>query len=189
MDNPSNTIYKGESFYLMTRRNGEKWKVNLNRPFVLHLSGSTLFGQFITSMWFKSLVASDDCFDVLVIKTKRPWASKKAQEDFYKELTRCLDNCDGNYEEVIWVEMWKRYRSSDLENIFADLDAKMIQENGTLSGENGGLKNIHVSSTHTSRNGPHSIQMCFDGVPEKFEEGVLTTNYFMSCPSFALNFH
>jgi len=181
MDNSSATIYQGYSFYLFTRRNGGKWRSNLDRPFILHTSDGLLNGQFITSMWFKTLITRGEGFDVVVVRGQRPWPRRSdAKEDFYIQITSQLDRSELTGEDGDNVVMWKTYGQTELDDMFNEMDDKMKETNGSR----------HTSRHYKSRCGRNNLIMCFDACAPKQDnkdtEETSSNSYFMSCPSFTI---
>ena len=182
MDTTSATIYQGNSYYLFTRCNRGKWRSNLNRSFILHASDGLLNGQFITSMWFKTLVARGDCFDVVIIQGQRPWARRTGvKSEFYNQVVSQLDRSELTGEDADNVIMWKTYGQSELEDIFNEMDDKMQKTNGAR----------HTSYQYKSRRGRSNLIMCFDAcaLDNQDTEETSSNSYFMSCPSFTIEDH
>ena len=185
MDNSSPTIYQGYSFYLFTRRNGGKWRSNLDRPFIVHASDGVLNGQFITSMWFKTLVTRGECFDIVVIRGLRPWPRRTdAKREFRAQVVKQLERSELTGEDPDNMVMWKTYGQTELEEIFNEMDEKLRQTNGSR----------HTSRHYKSRCGRSNLIMCFDACAPKRDkdtegEEESSNSYFMSCPSFTIDDH
>ena len=70
MNNNIVLLMNDYNFYFMYRINKCEWKYFLQRPFLINIQDNTdiIYGQFITSNWFKCLINPTDNIEVMVIK-------------------------------------------------------------------------------------------------------------------------
>jgi hypothetical protein len=130
----SNTIYESCNYYIMYRINKSNWTCILDKPFVLNSYEGKLYGQFLSSSWFKKQIQSDDIIDLLIIRLPRRdsaiYPNEQITSDIIIKRITEFDNHNQNtsyinYEMLDFVVIHKYYRSDSTKYICNNLKEKL----------------------------------------------------------------
>jgi hypothetical protein len=164
IETSAKNVYDGCNYYLMCKIKGNDWDCIINKSFILHTNDGKLYGQFLSSMWFKKHISIDDVFDLLVIRLPRRDTQFHPDEqvtiDILKERLSELDECshvsgDINYDILDFVVIHKHYRSDITKYTCNILNDQLV---------NGETRSVITDSTIFSAPNYSNINMTFEVV-------------------------
>ena len=119
------TLHNGCNYYLMCKINDNDWDCIIDKAFVLHTYDSRLYGQFLSSMWFKKHINIDDVIDLLIIRLPRQNITVHSYEHITIDILRhrlCVFegyiHLNGviNYDILDFVVIHKHYSCDTTKN-------------------------------------------------------------------------
>lgn len=129
-----NTVYDRCNYYIMIRVNKSHWECFLDKPFILNTNDGKLCGQFLSSLWMKLQIQSEDSLDLLIIKLPRRDSTIHPNHQItFDILINSLthfeqnntDSSNINYETLDFVVIHKHYGSNLIKYICNKLVDKL----------------------------------------------------------------
>ena len=129
-----NTVYDRCNYYIMIRLNDSHWKCFLDKPFILNTHDGKLYGQFLSSLWLKLQIQSEDSIDLLIIKLPRRDSTFHPNEQITSDIIitsiiqfeeNNTDSSNINYEMLDFVVIHKHYGSNLIKYICNKLVDKL----------------------------------------------------------------
>ena len=174
--NTNNTILQNDcNFYFMYRINKYEWKYFLDRPFITTTTQDNIYGQFISSNWFKCLIKPTDIIEIIVIKL--PKRRNKIHPDNNNTIDMILYYLTiiDNYDDLNFVVMYYKY---DVDYLNSICNVKL---NENLNNENKSINKI------IKINDNKEFGMTFGCSVTKQKNNlieVLKKEYYITCPNF-----
>tara|TARA_Y100000589_G_C27174751_1_gene638236 strand:- start:1513 stop:2193 length:681 start_codon:yes stop_codon:yes gene_type:complete len=131
-------IFDGCNYYLMYKINDE-WKCVINTPFVLNYDGNYLYGQYLSSLWFKSEIETNSEMHIIIIKLPRRDSTICPQEIVTIEMLKNrlveYENVAVNidYNELEFVVAYKYYDVKRINEVCCHLKSKIENEDNISS--------------------------------------------------------
>ena len=171
------------NFYFMYRINKYEWKYFLERPFLINIQDNTdiIYGQFITSNWFKCLINPTDNIEIMVIKL--PKKRKKFHPDNNITIDMILYYLIHavSYDDLEFVVMYYKYPNDYIQNLCNNnLDNKLDLK---LDNDNKSFNDI------IKINNSKEIGITFGCNMNKQNDGLIEVfkkQYYITCPKFVL---
>ena len=110
VETSTNTVHDGCNYYLMCKINDNDWECIIDKAFILHTHNSKLYGQFLSSAWFKKYISIDDAFDLLIIRLPRRDTTFRPEEQVTVDILKRRLNSAINYDILDFVVIHKHYR-------------------------------------------------------------------------------
>ena len=183
-----NTVYNSCNYYIMIRINESHWECFLDKPFILNTQDGKLYGQFLSSLWFKLQIQSKDSIDLLIIKLPRRDSTFHPNEQItsdiiYTSITQFeennTDSSNINYEMLDFVVIHKHYGSNLIKYICNKLVDKLKDNDKRDAIRDNELFGTPIFS---------SIDITFEVIREDVETDVLENlNTSMSIPRLTRN--
>ncbi len=183
-----NTVYNSCNYYIMIRINESHWECFLDKPFILNTQDGKLYGQFLSSLWFKLQIQSKDSIDLLIIKLPRRDSTFHPNEQItsdiiYTSITQFeennTDSSNINYEMLDFVVIHKHYGSNLIKYICNKLVDKLKDQEKRDAIRDNELFGTPIFS---------SIDITFEVIREDVETDVLENlNTSMSIPRLTRN--
>lgn len=183
-----NTVYNSCNYYIMIRINESHWECFLDKPFILNTQDGILYGQFLSSLWFKLQIQSKDSIDLLIIKLPRRDSTFHPNEQItsdiiYTSITQFeennTDSSNINYEMLDFVVIHKHYGSNLIKYICNKLVDKLKDHEKRDAIRDNELFGTPIFS---------SIDITFEVIREDVETDVLENlNTSMSIPRLTRN--
>tara|TARA_A100001015_G_C15035286_1_gene735806 strand:+ start:2027 stop:2557 length:531 start_codon:yes stop_codon:yes gene_type:complete len=161
------------NFYFMYRINKYEWKYFLERPFLINIQHNTniIYGQFITSNWFKCLINPTDNIELLVIKLP-----KKGNNITIDNILYYLTDAN-NYDNLDFVAVYYKYSNDYIKKLCNNnLNNKLDNDNKSIN------NNIKINDFK-------EIGITFGCYMNKQKDGlveVFKKQYYITCPNFVL---
>tara|TARA_B100000287_G_C20626266_1_gene777942 strand:+ start:278 stop:883 length:606 start_codon:yes stop_codon:yes gene_type:complete len=172
----------------MIRINESHWECFLDKPFILNTQDGKLYGQFLSSLWFKLQIQSKDSIDLLIIKLPRRDSTFHPNEQItsdiiYTSITQFeennTDSSNINYEMLDFVVIHKHYGSNLIKYICNKLVDKLKDQEKRDAIRDNELFGTPIFS---------SIDITFEVIREDVETDVLENlNTSMSIPRLTRN--
>lgn len=183
-----NTVYNSCNYYIMIRINESHWECFLDKPFILNTKDGKLYGQFLSSLWLKLQIQSEDSIDLLIIKLPRRDSTFHPNEQItsdiiYTSITQFeennTDSSNINYEMLDFVVIHKHYGSNLIKYICNKLVDKLKDQEKRDAIRDNELFGTPIFS---------SIDITFEVIREDVETDVLENlNTSMSIPRLTRN--
>tara|TARA_B100000902_G_scaffold384216_1_gene424091 strand:+ start:812 stop:1381 length:570 start_codon:yes stop_codon:yes gene_type:complete len=170
------------NYYFMYRINKYEWKHLLERPFLIniHNNSDIIFGQFITSNWFKSFINLTDNIEVMVIKLPKKRNKIHPENNITIDMILYYLIHEVNYQDLAFVVMYYKYDNNYIQKLCNNLNSEL---NLTLDNDN---KTI-IDIIKISDNKEFGITFGCSVTKQKNDLiEVLKKQYYITCPNFVL---
>ena len=200
-----NTVHGGCNYYLMCKINDNEWECIIDNAFILHTRDRKLYGQFLSSAWFKKHISVDDGFDLLIIRLPCRDINVHSNEQATLDILRQQLNGAINYDILDFVVIHKHYRRDITkytcnilnEDLTKDETRSVITDNAifgvpnytniNLTFEAVRVENDHNNTSQDICQRPHLTRN--DGSWNTYRNSLLDTEvkFYITCPHFTLN--
>ena len=205
VETSTNTVHDGCNYYLMCKINDNDWECIIDKAFILHTHNSKLYGQFLSSAWFKKYISIDDAFDLLIIRLPRRDTTFRPEEQVTVDILKRRLNSAINYDILDFVVIHKHYRCDITkytcnilnEELSNDETRSVITDNAifgvpnytniNLTFEAVRVENDHNNTSQDICQRPHLTRN--DGSWNTYRNSLLDTEvkFYITCPHFTLN--
>jgi len=205
VETSTNTVHDGCNYYLMCKINDNDWECIIDKAFILHTHNSKLYGQFLSSAWFKKYISIDDAFDLLIIRLPRRDTTFRPEEQVTVDILKRRLNSAINYDILDFVVIHKHYRCDITkytcnilnEELSKDETRSVITDNAIFGVPNYTNINLTFEAVRVENDHHNSCQdICHrpqltrnDGSWNTYRNSLSDTEvkFYITCPHFTLN--